>query len=423
MHNGARLCLPHEYLDGYWSSPPMLHYHTGPASMKPRQFLRAQLNDSARWQPSVKCEMPARGSSTRALRMLARRNVSIVFSGNSIMRHVFFRFASFLRGEEDEFSQDAREREKALCPKELDASAGGGAGKYRKPFCKSGCCGACSCAHEVATATAGRVGLFFVWQQEWYDARMRRVWDALLTSPQLQRRQVYLVMNAGLVNAREPSLNCILNYQFPLLRDYLLRGLPVVTAPPLHLPWSLPPPPPSHAPPPSRAHHTKRAQGGTAANETDAAGAPTAERLPPRVHVVYLASPPTQHEEAAAWMGAQDGMLQSLFEGMPPSHRPLWFDARPALRDWVDYIDVNHFGGRAANVVVDGLIHLAVHWDALYGVGGRGWRRQRRATRPLNKYDRVAPSSDAFLQGIHAQLDTSVSPPPAHSKHEPCFRL
>ena len=49
-------------------------------------------------------------------------------------------------------------------------------------------------------------------------------------------------------------------------------------------------------------------------------------------------------------MGAQDGMLRALFEAMPPSHRPLWLDARPALRQWVDYIDPNHFGGEGANV-------------------------------------------------------------------------
>lgn len=96
-HRPLPLCLPSEIMQGDWSQPPTLHYHTGPASMKPRHFLRGQLNASARWQPDADCSLPVHGTPQRALRLLARRNVTFVFSGNSIMRHVFFRFASFLR--------------------------------------------------------------------------------------------------------------------------------------------------------------------------------------------------------------------------------------------------------------------------------------------------------------------------------------
>ena len=200
------LCLPIEHMHGYWTESPVSGYITGKAQMKPRQFLRGKLNASALWEPYSGCSIPIRGPADRVLEHLQQRNVTLVFSGNSIMRHVFFRFASYLRGEaNDEFTQDVRHAEKELCSKDVDltsadtptpssrgtrasskhggsshhrregSSSGrsdssgvggslqqalGEAGKYRKPFCKNGCCGVCSCASTVSGLT-----IYFVWQQ------------------------------------------------------------------------------------------------------------------------------------------------------------------------------------------------------------------------------------------------------------------
>lgn len=406
-HAPRPLCLPTEHMHGYWSEEPTSAYAFGKPGMRPRQYLRGVLNRSATWEPISECVVPTRGPPQRVLRHLQQRNATLVFSGNSIMRHVFFRFASFLRGvPNDEFSQDERQVEKQLCSKDLStarrlaalshssgssdrrgaadatgrAAADGArgssslqqalssAGNFRKPYCKSGCCGVCSCASSVGSLT-----LYFIWQQEWFDERMRKVWNELLGSEPLRDRQPYLVMNAGLVHARAPSLPCILNYQFPLLREYLVEQLPT--------------------------RH-------------------------PRARTIYLASPTVQGEEADAWMGAQDGMLRSLFSAMPAARRPIWLDARAATADWVDFIDVNHFGGKSAQVIIEALVHLAVHWEELYSEGGRGWRYERRRTKRLNQYD-SGPSSASWLGKVHAEIDEGIrlriSPPPAHSKREDCY--
>ena len=153
------------------------------------------------------------------LRQLARHNVSIVFSGNSIMRHVF-RIASYLKGvAHDDFSQDERALEKELCTKELDADAGGGAGKFRKAFCKSGCCGVCSCAYEVgkeSNSKAGVVPLYFIWQQEWYDSRMRKVWDALLQSPPFELPKDLPHHECGPRPRAQPELNLHTSLSVPI---------------------------------------------------------------------------------------------------------------------------------------------------------------------------------------------------------------
>ena len=166
--------------------------------MRPRQFLVGSIPSDATWEPESGCRVPVRGPPGVVLELLKARHAAVIFSGNSIMRHVFFRFASFLRGvSSDNFTQSSRQAEKEMCTKELSPVARKEAGGFMKPFCKSGCCGVCSCASDV-----GNVPLYFVWQQEWYDARMRRIWDELFSSAPLQSRRVYLVMNAGLVNAR-----------------------------------------------------------------------------------------------------------------------------------------------------------------------------------------------------------------------------
>jgi len=72
-------------------------------------------------------------------------------------------------------------------------------------------------------------------------------------------------------------------------------------------------------------------------------------------------------------------------------------------------------------VIIRALVHLALHYEELYDEGGRGWRREQRATRTLNKHDREGPSHADKLRGVQAQIDTSVSPPPAHSGIEECL--
>ena len=64
-----------------------------------------------------------------------------------------------------------------------------------------------------------------------------------------------------------------------------------------------------------------------------------------------------------------------------------------ALSQWVDYIDVNHFGGRSAQVVIEALIHLVLHWEVLYGEGGRG-REYERRDEGINRYDTAGPSGE-----------------------------
>ena len=119
--------------------------------------------------------------------------------------------------------------------------------------------------------------------------------------------------------------------------------------------------------------------------------------------------------------GAQDGMLRVLFSAMPYQRRPVWLDARLALSQWIDFIDVNHFGGKSAQVVLEALVHLFVNWEALYGYGGRGWNYEQRATKTLNQYVTDGPSSAVRLRAVQAEIDTAVSPPPAHSKREDCL--
>lgn len=137
-----------------------------------------------------------------------------------------------------------------------------------------------------------------------------QVWDELLGSPQLEGRQTYLIMNAGLVHARSESLPCILNYQFPLLRDYLSYGLP------------------------SLLHNATSTGGAATRLRRVPPSMPSIPSIPSVVRVVYLASPPTQQEAPAAWMGAQDGMLQARPVSTPsrPCSHPSAAPARSRTR-------------------------------------------------------------------------------------------
>lgn len=360
------LCLPYELMHGHWSRAPHIRPALPPHGVVPSRIWRGSLRQNATWEPLSSC-LFYNGTPIATRALLQEQNASFVLSGNSVMRHLFFRLGAWLDGLTTySYDMAAREAEKKICSKEPSPKVG--AGEYRKPYCKKGCCGLCSCLH-----TSGNVTIYFVWQQEWFDDNIHRTWQRLFLLPDLRDRRPYFLFNAGLVRSavREHAVkaiaSCIPAYQYPRLRQYLV------------------------------------------------------EELPSNVLPIYLASPPEQQEGVDMFLAAQDGMLRALFAGIPSTRRPVWLDAREMAGNWVDYIDSHHFGGATAGALVRMILHLAVHWKELYAVDNRGWLYERDATKKLLKHDSNGPSNAAALQMIELELNASVSPPPAMSKRYDCY--
>lgn len=278
--------MPSELLNGHWTAPVELVKRVADSHMLDQSFLTGSFSkdnmSTVAWSPFADCAAHNR-TPAETLGLLREQRAVLILSGNSIMRHLFFRTAAWLGGKTDDtYTQNERAAEKDLCTKEVPQTVSRAAGNFRKPFCKSGCCGVCSCHHTVA---ATNTSLYFVWQQEWYDDNVERSWNALLGLEHLRGKRIYMLMNAGLVRASRTehapkSLECLVQFQFPRLREWLQE----------------------HA--------------------LD-------------VHTMYLASTPEQGEAADVWLGAQDGMLRTLLSGMPQGSRPVWLDARALAASWV----------------------------------------------------------------------------------------
>jgi len=183
------------------------------------------------WFPDGDCRVT---SLQQSLLQVVKEDVAILWSGNSVTRHQFFRAAELFRAAAaqqpgGEIGKDwtpakgsvnhyDRQREKALCKKNITftGSLPPEAFKYRKAFCGTDCCGVCSCSAEVNAVQQN-----FIWQQEWFDAPLRRIWDAALelelrSNP---RRVVYLVINAGLIKVIEQRTN-VFHYMEPQVKAF-----------------------------------------------------------------------------------------------------------------------------------------------------------------------------------------------------------
>jgi hypothetical protein len=239
-------------------------------------------------------------------------NISVIWSGNSIRRHVFFRATELMEGQpravgpNQDYGIFSRENEKTACKKQLELSD---SFDYHKPGCGAGCCGACSCMSFVQG-----IPQYFVWQQEWFDPKLRTAWDRLIAIElgKGSHRRIFLVMNAGLIWAwqkADKSLPLIVE-QFAELKQWLMR-------------------------------------------------------LPPNVHVIYTSSTATASADQNMWMNAQDGLLRVLFESIHRGRRPVFLSLREMSRDRVDFVDGNHFTGRMADAVIDAIFHAIIHWDAV----------------------------------------------------------
>jgi hypothetical protein len=283
------ICLPHEIENGYWHVNKTNGFHS--------------------WKTLSDCEQWRWPGALELGRILNSKNTTIIWSGNSIRRHVYFRFSLLMAGEHRTANNEhmsnvySREAEKAKCSKDAVLSLDF---NYEKPGCEGdGCCGACSCMNKM-----GGVTQYFVWQQEWFDKKMDDSWSALIAMEKQQN--VYLVINAGLIWAwqkKEQSLLLLID-QFHGLKAFL-------------------------------------------------------ENLPPNVRVIYTSSSITSDTAQNNWISAQDGLIRSLFDTISVSKRPLFLDIRPITLPRLDYVDANHFTGRTADAVIDAIMHLIVHWDTI----------------------------------------------------------
>ena len=245
------------------------------------------------------------GGGAEVASALRAGNVSIIWSGNSIRRHIFFRFSGLLgggaraQGADSDYGFVSREGEKAACRKNVDVPSDF---RYDKPGCGDSCCGACSCMSD-----SGGVPQYFVWQQEWFDEQLERVWNALVAieAAKDKNRRVFIIMNAGLIWAWQKSERSLplLVEQFQGLRRWL-------------------------------------------------------EQLPDSVRVIYTGSTSTKSVEQNMWMNGQDGVMRVLLETVSSEKRPAFVSMRELSADLLDFVDPNHFTGRTADALIDSVMHV-----------------------------------------------------------------
>jgi len=298
----AHFCTAPELAHGSWVTDPNATFHWDDPA-----FSHAQ------WVRTASCRQFVFTTPEEVGSLLLSRNISVIWSGNSIMRHVFFRAAELMAGQpraigpNQDYGIFSREQEKTACKKQLDIAD---SFDYHKPGCGNSCCGACSCLSSVQD-----VPQYFVWQQEWFDAKLRTAWERLIQIEQgkTPHQQIYLVMNAGLIWAWQKagqSLPLMIE-QFAELKTWIIQ-------------------------------------------------------LPPNVHVIYTSSTSTASVDQNLWMSAQDGLLRVLFETIHQSRRPVFLSLREISRDHVDFVDGNHFTGRTADAVIDAILHVIVHWNPIH---------------------------------------------------------
>ena len=302
---GQRFCLPHELQHGRWEP----------------------VQDSIEWRLYSSCNFTTWTSSAALGEMLQARNATIIFSGNSIIRHIFFRLGELLHGSINYgtkinaasfggtklngvlFDRYNRDVEKKLCSKTHEPPANFSAYQVECIRGTSGCgCGACSCMHTEQNVTQ-----IFVWQQKLFDDHTKNSWDVLIRKEKESGKRVFLLFNAGLVQAMEESYESLPNItaQGDLLRQYL-------------------------------------------------------EKLPDHVVPIYLQSGATMPHHVDNVLAAQDGLLQAIFSSFMPHIRPLVLNPRMLTQYFIDFIDNSHFGGRTADVFIDMIMHVIRHYDELF---------------------------------------------------------
>ena len=296
------LCSVHELAHGRWLTDPNATFHWDDPVFSHAQWVRA-----------FPCRQFRFTAPDEVNALFLSGNIAVIWSGNSIKRHVFFRATELMEGRpravgpNQDYGIFTREQERTACKKQLELNS---SFDYDKPGCGASCCGACSCMSSVQG-----IPQYFVWQQEWFDAKLRSAWDRLI---QIERernphQQIFLVMNAGLVWAwqkADQSLPLIVQ-QFTELKTWLVH-------------------------------------------------------LPPSVHVIYTSSTATASIDQNIWTNAQDGVLRVLFESIHRDRRPVFLSLREMSRDRIDFVDGNHFTGRTAEAVIDAIFHVILHWGPVH---------------------------------------------------------
>ncbi len=295
------ICLPSELTKGFWSE---------------------------KWTSFSRCEEWQWKDSEQVNKDLISTGASFIWSGNSIKRHIFLRFADQRSGVNDrfagKFSADLndydREKEKQLCRKDIYVDLNR---TYNNHGCGMACCGACSCMNAIAN-----VSQFFTWQQEWFSQDLGKIWKTIIHDELAKSKKVFLLLNAGLIFAWKEADRSLVR-----LRS---EGEQLV----LFL-----------------------------------------NSLPDNVHVIYLSSTNVDAFEQDIWMAAQDGLLQLMFNSMSVARRPIWVDLRAITYAFVDFKDQNHFTGRPVDAIIDILMHIFVYWDMLYCNTCRGYHEMMALSR------------------------------------------
>lgn len=310
MPRNTDLCLPYELSNGHWIG-------------------NSETSKPLRWVTFANCERFQWRDSSTTLEELNHSNISIVWSGNSITRHIYFRTTQLLNGSisrsdihvdtESQFHGYDREMEKQLCAKDVKPIANF---NYDKPACGAAdCCGFCSCKTEVQGLKQ-----YFIWQQEWFDDNLEQLWTNMLHFFDVEHspeKRVFFILNAGLIWAwqeHEKSLER-LRTQFEGFSKFV-------------------------------------------------------QSLPENVKVIYKASTMVKSDKVCNWyQAAQDGMLSTLLATIPAAKRPVYLDLRALTYPFIDFVDGNHYSGRTADATVDLLLHLILNYDKLYGSESRGLKQ------------------------------------------------
>jgi hypothetical protein len=131
--------------------------------------------------------------------------------------------------------------------------------------------------------TEQNVTQIFVWQQKLFDDHTKNSWDVLIRKEKESGKRVFLLFNAGLVQAMEESYESLPNItaQGDLLRQYL-------------------------------------------------------EKLPDHVVPIYLQSGATMPHHVDNVLAAQDGLLQAIFSSFMPHIRPLVLNPRMLTQYFID---------------------------------------------------------------------------------------
>ena len=291
------LCLPFELSQGTWAGRKWVHFSA---------CHRDEFRDGVEIANKLK-------------------NAAIIWSGNSVMRHYFFRFEARLLNDMSGNSSGThviissdnydREEEKKTCEKDINVTKGSPGAPLRDDYA---CAGYCSCRHITRN-----ISNYFVWQNEWCSNKLVNIWNDLITSiPDDQ--QIFFITNAGLIYAFTEGHESLkrIEREWDCLANFFLS-------------------------------------------------------LPARVKVLYRGSTGVMKKREDNYIAAQDGYILALLATLPVEKRPVYLDTRMLTSSRRGFIDDNHFGGTTIDVSIDMLLHLWINWDNLYGENKRGFAYQR----------------------------------------------